>query len=306
MGRLLLRRLIGAVIVMVVVSFFVFVLTRLQGDPRLIYLSGQAQVSQAQWDAWGKKLGLDRPLIVQYLIWLRDTATGNLGRSLVTNIPVSTAIAQKLGATAQLALSAFLFALLVGVPLGILSAVKRGTIWDYIGRAFASLGQALPPFWVGIELILLFAVHFHWLPVARRGGISHFILPMITLGWLPAAGILRLMRSSMLDVLDSQYIVLARAKGIGASAVVFKHALRNAAITPLTFAGLLFAGFITGTVVTETVFAWPGLGLLSVQAVTSNDFPTVMGVVLFATAAFIVVQFFVDILYSLIDPRIRF
>lgn len=306
MQKLVLRRLVSAAIVLVAVSALLFGLSRVRGDPRLLYLSAAAQITREQWDEWGRQMGLDKPLVVQYFVWLKETASGNLGRSLVTNRPVLDTIKERVPNTARLALGAWIFSVLVGFPLGVLSAVKRGTVWDYTGRIIAMLGQALPPFWVGIVLILIFSVHFHLLPTGRMGGIKNYIMPVITLGWLPAAGMLRLMRSSMLDAMSSQYIVFARAKGVRGWQVVWKHALKNAFLGPLTYAGIILAGFLAGAVVTETVFAWPGLGRLAVDAVIQNDFPTVIGVVMLSIVVYIFIQLLVDISYAYIDPRIRY
>jgi peptide/nickel transport system permease protein len=251
-------------------------------------------------------MGLDKPLVAQYFIWLSKAGRGDFGTSLRDQVNALTVIARRVPATAQLAAGAFTFALAVGIPLGVLSAVKRGSLWDYIGRTFALLGQAMPAFWLGIMLVLLFAVQLGWLPSARRGGISHFILPSITLGWPTASGILRLVRSAMLEILDSEYIKFARAKGVSNTLIVWKHALRNAIIAPLTFAGMMLAAFLTGAVVTETVFAWPGLGRLAVLSVFSNDFPVVTGIVMLFTVLYVIMNLFVDVAYAYIDPRIRY
>lgn len=251
-------------------------------------------------------MGLDRPLVVQYAIWIADAVRGDFGQSLSQRTNSLEVIAARIPATLQLALGAFAFALLVGLPLGVLSAVKRGSAVDYLGRAVALFGQALPPFWLGIMLILIFAVRLGWLPTSRQGGIENFILPSITLGWLAASGILRLVRSSMLEVLDSEYVKLARAKGVGRLHVVWKHAFRNAILAPLTYAGLLLASLITGAVVTETVFAWPGLGRLAVQAVYANDFPVITGVVMLFTVVYVGMNFLIDVAYGYFDPRIRY
>ena len=248
-----------------------FALVHKTGDPRDVLLT--TYTSQEQYDAWGERWGLDKPLVVQYGIWLGNALKGDFGESLRELRPVRKVILERIPATLQLAAGAMIFSLVVGVPLGILSAVKRGTVWDYVGRTFALFGQALPPFWLGIMLILLFAVQISWLPTSGRGGINHYILPSITLGWLTASGILRIVRSAMLEVLGSEYIKLARAKGVSSRSIVWKHALRNAMLAPLTFGGLILAAFFTGAVVTETVFAWPGLGRLAVQSVNNNDFP---------------------------------
>ncbi len=293
-----------AVFVTFGVSVFVFALAHKSGDPRDVLLT--TYTSQEQYDAWGERWGLDKPLVVQYGIWLGNALRGEFGESLRELRPVREVILERVPATLQLAAGAMAFSLVVGVPLGILSAVKRGTAWDYIGRTFALFGQALPPFWLGIMLILLFAVQISWLPTSGRGGINHYILPSITLGWLTASGILRIVRSAMLEVLGSEYIKMARAKGVSSTVIVWKHALRNAILAPLTFGGLILAAFFTGAVVTETVFGWPGLGRLAVQSVTNTDFPTMTGVVMLFTVIYLGINTLVDILYAYVDPRIRY
>lgn len=202
---------------------------------------------------------------------------------------------------------------MLGIPLGVLSAIKRGTFWDYLGRSIALFGQAMPVFWVGIMSILIFAVMLDWLPPGTAGSrdapllskLQFFILPTVTLGWLPAAAFLRLTRSAMLDVMDSEYIKLARAKGVSNRTIIWKHAFKNAILQPLTLAAITLAGFITGTVVIERVFSWPGVGQLTVQAVWNNDFPTLTATVLLWTAAFLFLNFLADVAYAYLDPRIR-
>ena len=303
MARFLLRRILYAIVVVILVTLIVFVMSRLSGDPRTVFLN--EYTTQEQWDEWGRQWGLDRPLIAQYFLWLGRALQGNLGNSLRENRPVWDVVMERVPATAQLALGAFIFALALGLPFGVLSAVKRGSWWDYLGRTIALFGQALPPFWLGIMLILLFSVQLEWLPTSRREGIPHFVLPSITLGWLTAAGLLRLVRSAMLDVLDSEYVKMARAKGVGEGGIIWKHAFRNALIAPLTYAALVFVAFLTGAVVTETVFAWPGLGRLAVESVKSLDLAVLSGVVLVLTALYVTVNFLTDLLYAVIDPRIR-
>lgn len=304
MARFVVLRLIYLVLVVIATTVFVFALSRSTGDPRLIFLDQYS--TKEQWDEWGREMGLDRPLVVQYLIWASNVVRGDFGQSLAQRTNSLTVITQRTPATLQLALGAFAFALLVGLPLGVLSAVRRGTPLDYLGRAVALFGQALPPFWLGIMLILIFAVRLGWLPTSRQGGIEHFILPSITLGWLSASGILRLVRSSMLEVLESEYVKMARAKGVSSFKIVWKHAFRNAILAPLTYAGLLLASLITGAVVTETVFAWPGLGRLAVQSVYANDFPVVTGIVILFTVVYVGMNLVIDIAYAYIDPRIRY
>ncbi len=300
----LLRRLLFGILSVLGATFIVFALSRLAGDPRNLYLS-VGVTSPEVWEQWGKDFGLDKPLPIQYVIWVSKAVQLDFGKSLSTGHPAFDTIEEKIPATLQLAAGAFAFALLIGVPLGVLSAVKRSSFLDVGGRSFALFGQALPPFWLGIMLILLFAVQLEWLPTSQRGDWQHYILPSITLGWLPAAGILRMVRSSMLETLDAEYVKLARAKGVSRRKVIWKHAFKNALIPPLTFAALILAGFLTGTVVTETVFAWPGLGRLVVTAINNNDFPVLTGSVLVFTVLYVSVVFFVDMTYAFIDPRIR-
>ena len=215
-----------------------------------------------------------------------------------------------LPATLKLAASSFLFATIVGVPLGVLSAVRRGSIVDMIGRGFALFGQALPVFWVAIMLILLFSVRLKWLPTGTLGeGLfpwKYFILPTITLGWIAAASYLRLVRSAMLEILDSEFIMRARAKGVSTNTVIWKHGFRNALIAPLTFSALLLTGFITGAVVTESIFAINGLGRLAFGSIQDNDFPVMVAVVMVFTTFYVVMNFMTDMLYAFIDPRIRY
>ena len=318
MKKFLIRRAITAVITLLAVTVLVFILARMTGDPRVLLLGDQTQTSQEQWDAWGRDFGLDKPLVIQYVIYLGKLVRGDLGDSILQRRPVSELMWQRMPNSAQLAVVAFALSIAIGIPLGILSAVTRGSAWDYISRSFAMFGHAAPSFWVGIVLIFVFAVGVEvsfglfdiktdWFPTSRKEeGLRSFILPAVTLGWASAGGQLRLMRSSMLEVLDAEYIKLARAKGASRYAVILKHAVRNAFIAPLTYAGLTLAGLVTGTIVVETVFAWPGLGLLSIWAVNNSDYPILQGVILLVTFAFVLTAFATDILYAFLDPRIRF
>ena len=303
MTTFLVRRFFYGIAVVIIVTLIVFFLSRASGDPRTFFMN--EYTTKEQWDAWGREWGLDKPVIQQYALWLGRAMTGNLGKSLRENRPVLDVVMERVPATVQLAAGAFIFALLLGLPFGVLSAVWRGSWLDYFGRTIALFGQALPPFWLGIMLILIFAVWLEWLPTSRREGIPHFILPSITLGWLTAAGLLRLVRSAMLEVLDSEYVKMARAKGVGSNSIIWKHAFRNALIAPLTYTALVFVAFLTGAVVTETVFSWPGLGLLAVTSVNNLDLAVLSGVVLFLTVLYVVVNFVTDVLYAVIDPRIR-
>ena len=246
MTRFVLRRVVFSVFMMLVTTVFVFGLSRAAGDPRLFYLDENTPTTQ--WDEWGEMMGLDRPMPIQYLDWLGNSIRLDFGDSLLEKRPALEMVIERAPATARLALAAFAFSLIVAIPLGVLSAVKRSTVADYTGRVFALLGQSAPGFWLGIVLIMIFAVEFGWLPTGRQDhGIRSYVLPAITLGWYPAAGLLRLTRSSMLEVLDSEYMRMARAKGVGNVKVIWKHAFRNALIGPLTYSGLLLAGFHYGS-----------------------------------------------------------
>lgn len=301
--RFLVRRVVAGIVTLLAVTMLVFGLSRIQGDPRTLLISEDA--SQQQWDDLGSRLGLDRPLYTQYLLYVGSLARGDLGDSTLQRRPVAEILWSRIPNSAMLAAAAFAFAMLVGVPLGVLSAVKRGGPWDHGIRSFAVLGQALPVFWVALVLIYVFAVGLGWLPPSRNAGWTSLILPAVTLGWFGASGQVRILRSSMLDVLDSEYVRLARAKGASGRRVIWKHAFRNALIGPITFATLTLASLITGSIVVETVFAWPGLGLLAFQAVSNSDYPILQGVILLITVVYVFANFLVDVLYTVIDPRIR-
>ena len=314
MTTFIIRRFIFLILAIFAATLIVFALSRLQGDPRNVMLN-VGYVSPEQWEAWGKQFHLDKPVVVQYLIWIgKGIFQGDFGTSLKTGQPVMEMVVQFAPASLQLGLSATLFVLITGIPIGIMSAVKRGTLLDAFGRTFAVFGQALPTFWLGIMLILVFTVNLDWLPSGTRGHdassafekFKHFVMPAITLGWLASAGLMRLVRSSMLDVLDSEFIKLARAKGVKNRSVIWKHAFKNALIPPLTFSALILVGFIGGTVVTETVFAWPGLGMMTYLSILNNDFPLMTGAVLVFTVVYVFAVFVIDILYAFIDPRIRY
>ena len=305
MARFITRRLISLVIVVFAITLLVFMLSRMTGDPRYLYMSSYTRMTHEDWEAQGRAMGLDKPLIVQYLIWVKDAAKGDFGDSVHFRRNSLDLIIKFLPATLQLSGISFVCAILLGIPLGVLSAAKRTSLWDYLGRSFALLGQAVPPFWIAIVFIWIFSVHLGWLPTSRKGDWTHYVMPVVTLGWLPAAGLLRLTRSSMLEVLDSEYVKLARAKGVSSKAIIWKHALRNSMIAPLTYAAILLASFLTGTVVVETVFAWPGLGRLSVMAALNTDFPLITGLALVFALIFLICSLIADILYAFLDPRIR-
>ncbi len=303
MKTFLARRITYSIVLLLATTIFVFVMSRQTGDPRHLFLSEQS--TKAEWEAWGVELGLDKPTWQQYVIWLGNAVTGDFGESIRQRRPSLDVVAERIPATLELAAGSFLFAMITGIPLGVLSALRRGSILDYIGRTFALVGQAAPVFWLGIVLVLIFSVNLGWLPVARRGGWEHYILPSITLGWLFASSFLRLTRSAMLEVLDSEFIKFARAKGVHDSRVIWKHAFRNALLPSLTYAGLLLAGLITGAVITETIFSWPGLGSLAVTSVLQLDFPVLTAIVCVITLAYAGMALLIDLLYAVADPRIR-
>lgn len=310
MRRFLLRRFISAVLSLIGATFIVFVISIGADDPLLLYAKpGGYGVSPEQVQALKEKLGLDKPIVVQYTLWFARAAKGDLGKSIFDERDVSKKIAERIGATLKLGVASWIFATLLGVPLGVLAAVKRGSGWDYLGRFVALFGQAIPNFWLGIVLVLIFTVRLDWLPSSTAGegfiSIKHMIMPVVVLGTSTAAGYLRITRSAMLEVLDAEFIKLARSKGVGNSLIVWKHAFRNALIPPLTVSAILLTGFITGSVVTETVFAWPGLGRLAVDSVAANDFPLVTGITLIFVAAWVLMNFAADLMYAIVDPRIR-
>jgi peptide/nickel transport system permease protein len=249
-------------------------------------------------------LGLDRPLYVQYLSFVGRAATGDFGTSIRSRRPVVELLRERLPNSLALAAFSMAVSLLVAFPLGVLAAVRRGTALDSGAKVLATLGQSLPTFWVGIVLIEVVAGRLQWLPAGGSGSLAHYILPGFTLGWFVVAGLMRLLRSAMLEVLDAEYVTTARAKGAPEVSVVWRHALRNALIPVVTFAGVYFAILVTSAIVVETVFAWPGMGRLAYEAITGRDFPVIQAVVLVTAAIVVTVNFAVDLLYAVIDPRI--
>ncbi|MDE2843388.1 MAG: ABC transporter permease [Chloroflexota bacterium] len=305
MQRFILIRCFYALIVLFIVSLIVFGLARLSGNPVDVFLPADA--GPAQERALERSLGLDQPLPIQYLKFVGNAMRGDFGQSI--NWADQTAIGlviQRFPATLQLAAIAIGISILIAVPVGVLSAVKKDSIFDYIGKVIALAGQSLPPFWLGIVLIFLFAVQLDLFPTSGRGGGKNLILPAITLGWFQVAAMMRLVRSAMLEVLDTEYIKLARIKGIVELKVVWKHALKNAAIPPLTFFGIVAGQLMTGAVITESVFTYPGTGLLAIQAINARDYPVVQAVVITFAGIYILANLVVDVLYAYLDPRIRY
>ncbi len=304
MQRYIVGRLGQSVVSMFVVSIVVFALVRLSGDP--IQIMMPAEASKADIELMRAHLGLDRPWHVQYWKFATQALQGDFGRSVRFRRPALDLIAERYGATLELGGLAVLVVIVVALPVGVYSAVRRGSALDYGARAFAALGQAVPPFWLGLVLVLIFGVLLRLLPTSGRGTPLHVLLPGITLGWFAVAGLMRLTRSSMLDVLGSEYVKLARIKGLPERRVIWKHAFKNAALPVVTFAALLFVALLNGSIIVETVFGWPGLGLLVIEAVDSRDYPIVQTVVLFLSAMYISVNLLVDILYAYLNPKIRY
>jgi ABC-type dipeptide/oligopeptide/nickel transport system permease component len=323
MAKFLARRVLSIFISIIGATIFIFILTRLGPDPLTLFIGdAQVELSPEQIQLIKEQLGLDKSLPLQYLTWVWNLMRFDMGQSIGTLRPVSEIIRIHIAVTLILAVGAWTFAIAVGISIGVLAAVKRATFWDYIGRTFALMGQATPQFWSGVLAIFFFAVLLRqWFGIdffptggigeydgfpLHWGNAKHYILPCIVLGWPASAGIMRLTRSSMLEILDSEYIKLARAKGVGPFTIIWKHGLRNALIPAITYAGVTLGGLVTGSVVVETVFAWPGTGLLAVEAVQARDYQVVQAVVLFMASIFIASNLVVDVLYAYLDPRIRY
>ena len=304
MQRYIIGRVIQSIVSMFVVSVIVFALVRLSGDP--IQIMMPAEASKADIELMRAHLGLDRPWAVQYWRFATQAFQGDFGRSVRFRRPALDLVTERYGATLELGGLAVLIVIAVALPVGVYSAVHRGSALDYAARVFAALGQAMPPFWFGLVLVLIFGVLLHLLPTSGRGTPLHVLLPGITLGWFAVAGLMRLTRSSMLDVLGSEYVKLARIKGLPERRVIWRHAFKNAALPVVTFAALLFVALLNGSIIVETVFGWPGLGLLVIEAVDSRDYPIVQTVVLFLSAMYIGVNLLVDILYAYLNPKIRY
>jgi peptide/nickel transport system permease protein len=287
------------------VSIIVFILGRLTGDPVALLLSEFSTLEDQEMLT--RQLGLDKPLPEQYAIFVWNAVRGDLGRSIRGDrAPALELVLERLPATVQLASISVLVSFLIGLPLGVMAAVKRGSFVDTISRVLALLGQATPVFWLGIVTMYVFSVQLGLLPTSGYGRPEQFILPVFAMSAFMVAAFLRLTRSGMLEALDSEYVKLARIKGLPETTVIWKHALRNSLIPVITYMGTVFGRMVTGTVVVETVFAWPGVGRLAFEAVMLRDFPVLQAVVLFMATAFLVINLVVDVLYAYVDPRIRY
>ena len=305
MQRYIARRFLQSLLAIWVMSLIVFSLARVTGNPLDVMLPLEA--GPEEYERVSKHWGLDQPLYIQYAIFLSKAVRGDFGNSWKWHgYSAMGLVGQRLPATLQLAGFALFISIVIALPIGVMAAVMKGTAWDSVAKVIALLGQSLPGFWLGIVLMWIFAVHLGWFPTSGRGGLQYMILPAITLGWFQVAVLMRLVRSSMLEVLDSEFVKLTRIKGVPEWKVIWKHCLRNASIAPLTFFAIIAGVLMTGSVVTESVFSWPGTGLLVVDAVRARDFQVVQAVVIVFSGIFILTNLMVDILYAYIDPRIRF
>jgi peptide/nickel transport system permease protein len=304
MIRFIIIRLLQSLIALIGIIILVFFLVRASGDP--LSLISSPNMTKEQYALIKAKWGLDKSWGEQFVIYMGDLARGDLGESLVKERPVIEIIGEALPNTLKLIVPAFIIGMLLALFLGITAATYRDSLWDNGVKFLAVLGQALPGFWVAIMAVLILSVKLGWLPVAGMSTAAHYVLPVGTLVFFMMPGMMRLVRSSMLDVLDSEYIKLARIKGLPERTVIWKHALRNALISPLTVAGMVFALFITGAVITETIFNWPGIGKLLVETTFSRDFAIVQAITIIVAVFVLGINLIVDISYAYVDPQIRF
>jgi len=305
MIRFLVRRLLLTIPVLVGIGTLVFLLIHLvPGDPVQTMLGESASASDVA--ALRTRLGMDRPLYVQYASFMKGAATGNLGTSLRTSQPVAALLAERMPATFELAVAAMFFAVLVALPLGILAASRSGTAVDHLATMAALAGISVPNFWLGPLLAIVFSIELGWLPVSGRGTLANLVLPAITLGAPLAAILARMTRASVVEELGELYILAARARGVSRVRAVLKHALRNSLIPIVTVVGLQFGSVLTGAVITETIFAWPGIGRLLVQSISARDYPAVQGCILLIAVVYVGANLLVDVAYGWLDPRIRY
>ncbi len=304
MSRYIVKRLFLLLpVVFGVVTLVFFLIHLIPGDPVEVMLGEQARV--ADREALRHALHLDRPLSEQYARYLEGLVRGDLGESVHTRKPVLKTILRRFPATLILTLASMLVAVLIAIPLGIASATRQYSIIDNASMFFALLGISMPNFWLGPLLILLFSIRLGWLPVSGTGGLAHLVLPAITLGTALAAILTRMTRANMLEVIRKQYILTARAKGLRERTVLYKHALRNALVPLITILGLQFGALLSGSIITETIFSWPGIGRLIIEAVNRRDYPVVQGCVLLISLSYVLVNLATDLFYGIADPRIR-
>jgi ABC-type dipeptide/oligopeptide/nickel transport system permease component len=304
MLRYTIRRFLQALIVLLGVSVAIFVISRLGGDPVALLLAPEVQ--EAEREALRRQWGLDAPLYIQYLRFLSRAVRGDFGKSILAGVPAMGLVLERLPATIQLAAFALLFATALGIPLGVISALKHNTFLDYVGMVLTLLGQSLPSFWLGILLILVVGLRLRVLPISGRGDLRYMIMPGVTLSSGLVATIARLTRTSMLEVLEADYVRTARAKGLSEWGVTLRHVLRNALIPVVTVMGMSLAGLLSGAVVTEQIFAWPGIGRLAINSIYQRDFPVIQADVFFVSVTVVAMNFVVDVLYTFLDPRIRY
>jgi ABC-type dipeptide/oligopeptide/nickel transport system permease component len=305
MPRFLIRRILLTLPVLFGVATLVFALIHLvPGDPAQSMLGESARPEDVA--ALRTRLGLDRPLPIQYAVYLRGLMTGDLGASLRTNQPVTSAIVERLPATFELAAASMTVALLVALPLGVIAAVRAGTAVDHAATTVALIGISMPTFWLGPLLAIVFSVTLGWLPVSGRGTPAHLVLPAVTLGAPLAAVLMRMIRASLIEELRELYVLAARARGVSRTRAILGHALRNSLIPVVTVLGLQFGAVLTGAVITETIFAWPGVGRLLVQSIGFRDYPLVQGCILLIATTYVAVNLLVDVVYGVLDPRIRY
>lgn len=304
MKKFIVRRLGYSLVSLFLLSITIFLLVRLSGDPTVLLVEPGA--SREDMALVREQLGLDRPMWQQYTSFVSSIVRGDFGKSFYYRTPVLELYLSRLPSSLLLAIAAMSFSLLIGIPSGVMAAVHMGRGWDRVGKIFALLGLSMPQFWVGLLLILFFSVYLGWLPSSGSGTLWHLVMPAFALGWYFAAAHMRLTRSSMLDVMGSEYVKLARLKGLPERRVIVKHALKNALIPVLTLAGINLVLMVNVAVVVETVFAWPGIGRLLYEGIAFRDFPVVQATVLLGGSMIVVVNLVVDVLYAVIDPRIRF
>jgi ABC-type dipeptide/oligopeptide/nickel transport system permease component len=304
MRRFVLRRIGYSLLSLFLLSATIFIFVRVTGDPAVLLTEPGA--SQADLEQIRQQLGLDRPLTTQYVHFIGSFVRGDFGSSFYYRTPVLDLYLSRLPNSLLLAVTAMAFSLIIGIPTGVIAAVRVNGWWDSAGKIFALLGLSLPSFWVGLVFILFFSVYLNWLPSSGSGTPWHLLMPAFALGWYFAAAHMRLTRSSMLEVLGSEYVKLARLKGLPEMRVIAKHALKNALIPVLTLAGINLVLMINVAVVVETVFAWPGIGRLLYEGIAFRDFPVVQAIVILGGAMIVVVNLVVDVLYAVIDPRIRY
>jgi peptide/nickel transport system permease protein len=304
MQRYIVRRVGQSIIALFILSILIFGMVRLTGDPTLLMLPEDATAEDMR--QLRHALGLDRPVPMQYWVFLTNALQGDFGRSIKGQLPVIDIIRERLPHSIRLGGAALIVTLAIALPLGVLAAVHKGSMLDTCAQIVAVLGQSMPMFWVGIVLIQIFAVYMRLLPSGGTGTWAHYVLPAFTLGWWLVAGIMRLLRSSMLEVLDTEFVKLARIKGLTEAKIIWKHALRNSLIPVVTFGGIYMAVLITAAILVETVFAWPGVGRLVYESIVFRDFPVVQAIVLMTAGFVIITSLVVDILYAYLDPRIRY